>query len=219
MHVLVVDDQQEVRDLLRQALERTRHRVTLAATLEEAGRCVDADPPDVIVLDLALPDGTGLELCRQLRERKDWTPILMLTAHGEVRRRVEGLDAGADDFLSKPFAVAELRARVRALHRRGPIPRRDTIQIGSVLLDLGGCIALRDGKEAAVTGREWSILEFLAARRGRVVSRGAILDAVWGEATDQSNASLEVLVGRIRRKLGAHVIRTVRGEGYALGSQ
>jgi two-component system OmpR family response regulator len=217
MHVLVVDDQPEVRALLLQALERERHRVTLADSIGAADASIASTAPDVVVLDVALPDGSGLELCRRLRARADWTPILLLTAHSTVRHRVEGLDAGADDFLPKPFAIAELRARVRALHRRGPIARREVLQLGNVSLDLSACLALRDGVEAPITGREWSILEFLVARRGHVASRTAILEALWGEANERSNASLEVLVGRIRRKLGAGVVRTIRGEGYALG--
>ncbi|HEY8432543.1 MAG TPA: response regulator transcription factor, partial [Sandaracinaceae bacterium] len=153
MHVLVVDDQPEVRSVLQRALERERHRVTLAATLEEARIAIAVDPPEVVVLDVALPDGNGIDLCRELRARDVRTPILLLTAHGEVRRRVEGLDAGADDFLSKPFAIAELRARVRALGRRGPIERGTSITVGDVELDLGACIARRGGREVPITAR------------------------------------------------------------------
>jgi DNA-binding response OmpR family regulator len=218
VHVLVVDDHPEVRQMLRQALTRDRHRVSEAADIGEARHRIEGDRPDVVILDVALPDGSGIDLCRQLRSADDWVPILLLTAHGEVRQRVEGLDAGADDFVAKPFALAELRARVRALHRRGPIPRKATVRVGDVVLDLGACLARRDGAEAPITAREWAILEYLAARGGRVASRGAILEAVWGEVTEGAGASLEVLIGRIRRKLGSNVIRTVRGEGYALGS-
>lgn len=218
MHVLVVDDQPEVRSVLQRALERERHRVTLAATLEEARIAIAVDPPEVVVLDVALPDGNGIDLCRELRARDVRTPILLLTAHGEVRRRVEGLDAGADDFLSKPFAIAELRARVRALGRRGPIERGTSITVGDVELDLGACIARRGGREVPITAREWAIVQYLAARRGRIVERSAILEAVWGDAGEGASASLEVLIARIRRKLGASIIRTVRGEGYALGA-
>ncbi len=204
--------------MLQRAFERERHRVTLAATLEEARMALAADPPEVIVLDVALPDGNGVDLCRELRARDVRTPILLLTAHGEVRQRVEGLDAGADDFLPKPFAVAELRARVRALGRRGPIERGTSVTVGDVELDLGACLARRDGREVPITAREWAIVQYLAARRGRTVERSAILEAVWGDASESASASLEVLIARIRRKLGASIIRTVRGEGYALGN-
>ena len=218
MHLLVVDDHPGLRDMLAQAFERERHRVTLASTLQAAHEAVDADPPDAIVLDVELPDGSGLQLCRDLRAREIWIPILLLTAHGEVRQRVEGLDAGADDFLAKPFAIAELRARMRALGRRGPIERRSVVQVGDVTLDLGACLAMRDGTEAPITSREWSILQLLAARRGRVVERSTLLESLWGDTSERANSSMEVLIARIRRKLGSEVIRTIRGEGYALGS-
>lgn len=218
VHLLVVDDHPDVRDMLARAFERERHRVTLAATLAEARAAIAADPPQVIVLDVALPDGNGVELCRELRREGVRIPILLLTAHSEVRQRVEGLDAGADDFLPKPFAIAELRARVRALGRRGPVERGGQLKAGEVELDLGACVARREGQEVPVTAREWAILQFLAARGGRVVQRSAILEAVWGEASEGASASLDVLIARIRRKLGSEVVRTVRGEGYALGS-
>lgn len=204
--------------MLGRAFERERHRVTLAASLSEARDALAADAPQVIVLDVALPDGSGLELCRELRARDVRVPILLLTAHGEVRQRVEGLDAGADDFLPKPFAIAELRARVRALGRRGPIEHGLRLRAGDVELDLGACVAKRDGREVPVTAREWAILQLLASRGGRVVHRSAILEVAWGEESESASQSLDVLIARIRRKLGPEVVRTVRGEGYALGT-
>lgn len=203
--------------MLARAFERERHRVSLAATLEEARMALASDPPEVVVLDVALPDGNGIDLCRELRARDVRVPILLLTAHGEVRQRVEGLDAGADDFLPKPFAIAELRARVRALGRRGPIERGTIVTIGEVEIDLGACIARRAGREVPITAREWAIVQYLAARHGRIVQRSAILEAVWGDASEGASSSLEVLIARIRRKLGASIVRTARGEGYALG--
>jgi DNA-binding response OmpR family regulator len=217
VHLLVVDDQPELRDMLARAFERESHRVSLAGSLEEARGSLAAEPPDVIVLDVELPDGSGVDLCRELRREDVRIPILLLTAHGEVRQRVEGLDAGADDFLPKPFAVAELRARVRALGRRGPIERGTVVTIADVELDLGACVATRDGEEIPVTAREWAILKLLAAKPGRVVSRATILDSVWDDVSGAASASLDTLIARIRRKLGAGAIRTVRSEGYALG--
>lgn len=203
--------------MLSRAFERERHRVSVASTIAEARAALAGDPPEVIVLDVALPDGNGVDLCRELRAQDIRIPILLLTAHGEVRQRVEGLDAGADDFLPKPFAVAELRARVRALGRRGPVERGSIVSVGDVEIDLGACVARREGSEVPITAREWAIVQYLAARRGRIVERSAILEAVWGDASEGASSSLEVLIARIRRKLGASVIRTVRGEGYALG--
>lgn len=173
---------------------------------------------DVIVLDVALPDGSGLELCRRARADASETPILLLTAHSAVRHRVEGLDAGADDFLGKPFAPAELRARVRALGRRRSLPTALAWQGRHVELDLARRRATAAGREVPVTAREWSILELLVAARGRIVPRARILDEIWGDEGPSAAASLDVLIGRVRKKLGDDVIRTVRGEGYALGA-
>jgi DNA-binding response OmpR family regulator len=217
MHLLIVDDQPELRDMLARAFERESYRVTLAGSLEEAQVALDGSLPDVVVLDVELPDGSGVDLCRDLRRRDVRVPILLLTAHGEVRQRVEGLDAGADDFLPKPFAVAELRARVRALGRRGPIERGTVVTLADLELDLGTCVARRAGVEVPVTAREWAILKLLAAKPGRVVSRAAILDSVWDDVSEATSASLDTLIARIRRKLGPGAIRTVRSEGYALG--
>jgi DNA-binding response OmpR family regulator len=217
MHLLIVDDQPELRDMLARAFERESYRVTLAGSLEEALVALDGSLPDVVVLDVELPDGSGVDLCRDLRRRDVRVPILLLTAHGEVRQRVEGLDAGADDFLPKPFAVAELRARVRALGRRGPIERGTVVTLADLELDLGTCVARRAGVEVPVTAREWAILKLLAAKPGRVVSRAAILDSVWDDVSEATSASLDTLIARIRRKLGPGAIRTVRSEGYALG--
>ncbi len=203
--------------MLARAFERERHRVSVASTLDEARMALAADRPEVVVLDVVLPDGSGIDLCRELRARGARVPILLLTAHGEVHQRVEGLDAGADDFLAKPFAIAELRARVRALGRRGPIERGTSVTLGDVEIDLGACVARRAGREVPITAREWAIVQLLASRRGRIVQRSAILEAVWGHASEGASSSLEVLIARIRRKLGASVIRTVRGEGYAIG--
>jgi DNA-binding response OmpR family regulator len=216
MRLLFVDDAQELLELAERAFTREGHEVRVAGSVEGALACLRDETPDVLVLDVQLPDGTGVELCRTLRRQGSKVPILLLTAYGEVARRVEGLDAGADDFLAKPFAMAELRARVRALARRGPIERTSRTQVGAVELDVSARQALRDGVEVPVTAREWSVLELLLSRRGGVVSRTHILESVWGEDTDGARASLDVIVGRIRRKLGPEVVRTVRGEGYVI---
>lgn len=219
MDVLVVDDSPEVLDLVSRALLRDGHQIRVGDSLEAARREIAIAAPEILVLDVALPDGTGLDLCRSLRAQGALFPILLLTAHGEVPRRVAGLDAGADDFLAKPFAVAELRARVRALGRRGPMERPTHVRLGEASLDLSSRRACRDGADIPVTAREWAVLELLVARRGRVVERDTILDLVWNEVSDRSSSSLDVIMGRIRRKLGASVVRTVRGEGYAVDAE
>ncbi|MBL8938714.1 MAG: response regulator transcription factor [Archangium sp.] len=218
MRVLVVDDEAEVRSVVARALRADGHAVTTAEDLQAARRRV-SEGIDLLVLDLRLADGFGLELCRELRAEGASIPILLLTALSQVALRVEGLDAGADDFLAKPFAVAELRARVRALGRRGALPRGLTYERDDVRLDFAGRHATREGQPIAITSREWSILEVLVRRLGRVVSRSDLLESVWGEASETAASSLEVLVGRLRRKLGAELIRTLRGEGYALAEE
>ena len=218
MRVLVVDDEAEVRSVVARALRADGHAVTTAEDLQAARQRV-SEGIDLLVLDLRLADGFGLELCRELRAEGASIPILLLTALSQVALRVEGLDAGADDFLAKPFAVAELRARVRALGRRGALPRGLTYERDDVRLDFAGRHATRAGQPIAITSREWSILEVLVRRSGRVVSRSDLLESVWGESSETAASSLEVLVGRLRRKLGAELIRTLRGEGYALAEE
>ncbi len=215
MRILVVEDDEVVQSAVARALRSDGQAVATASDLATARECIAAGV-DLLVLDLRLPDGFGLELCRELRQEGFAAPILVLTALSEVARRVEGLDAGADDFLAKPFAVAELRARVRALGRRGATPRGLVVSVDDVVLDFGGRCATRGGKAVSLTAREWSILEMLAVRAGRLVAHVDLLDGVWGEATEALADTLAVLVGRLRRKLGTSVIRTFRGEGYAL---
>ncbi len=215
MRVLVVEDDKEVVEVVTRALAKDDHRVVSATSVEEADACVASDTFDAIVLDLGLPDGSGMAWCKRARGRGLATPILVLTAQSAVATRVAGLDSGADDFLAKPFAVAELRARVRALGRRAPVHAMRPFVSSDVHLDFAGRRAVVAGREVPLTAREWRIVEILTSRAGRVVQRGEILESVWGDRADSSDASLEVLVGRIRKKLGSTFIRTVRGEGYA----
>lgn len=217
MRILVVDDQADVLELVARALERDDHVVATAATAAAARAHLAASAVDLIVLDLGLPDASGQALCAELRAEGSSVPILVLTARSAVASRVGVLDAGADDYLAKPFAVAELRARVRALGRRGATLHALLYTRGEVSLDFGARRASVRGEEAPITSREWSILQALARRDGRVIARGELLDSVWGDDSEAASASLDVLIARIRRKLGAGIIRTVRGQGYALG--
>jgi len=215
MRILVIDDEADVRSVVTRALKADGHAVSTAVDLDTARKRL-IDGTDLIVLDLRLPDGFGLDLCRELRATGSTVPILLLTALSQVALRVEGLDAGADDFLAKPFAVAELRARVRALGRRGTLPRGLVYAHEDVVLDFAGRYAKRVGHRVAVTSKEWAILEILARRTGRTVSRQDLLEGVWGDASEAASGTLEVLIGRLRRKLGANLIQTLRGEGYSL---
>ena len=216
MRVLVVDDHREVLELVDRALSRDQHQVFTADSAERALAELSARRPDIVVLDLGLPDGSGEELCRRIRGTDEGAAILVLTAQSAVASRVRCLDAGADDYLTKPFAVAELRARVRALSRRTQRAAPRVWQHGRVRLDFSARRASLGEREAPVTAREWAILECLARSAGHVVPRQQLLEQVWAKADAASAASLEVLIGRIRRKLGAEVVRTLRGGGYAL---
>jgi DNA-binding response OmpR family regulator len=220
MRILVVDDHRETRDLVTRHLQRASYGVASAGTCADALAAIEHEAFDVVVLDVMLPDGSGLELCTTLRARKVAVPILLLTARGAVRSRVEGLDAGADDYLGKPFALSELRARVAALARRGRLRER-TVEIGALAIDLEARRVRVHDRIVHLTAKELSIIGFLAARLGRVVTRDELLEAVWGDVTESARASLDVLVMRIRRKLGAQasLLRTVRGLGYALESE
>jgi DNA-binding response OmpR family regulator len=216
MRVLVIEDDGVIQGAVVRTLRAEGYAVTPAGDLAAARDCA-ASGVDLVVLDLRLPDGFGLEFCRELRQSGSAVSVLVVSALTRVAMRVEALDAGADDFLPKPFAIAELRARVRALGRRSHGPRGQVIAMGDVVLDLSGRFATRSGESVPLTAREWHILEFLARRSGRVVQHVDLMEGVWGDATEALADTLTVLVGRLRRKLGPNVIKTVWGEGYALG--
>jgi len=211
MRILVVDDHPETRQLVARHLERASHAVTAAGSCSQALSAISEARFDVLVLDVMLPDGSGIDLCARLRAERVEAPILLLTARGSVRSRVEGLEAGADDYLGKPFALSELRARVTALGRRGPRLRERVVTIGPIVVDLEARRVRIDEKAVPLTAKELSIVGFLASRCGRVVSRDELIEAVWGDLTESASASLDVLIMRIRRKFGDHAerLRTV----------
>ena len=219
MKVLVIEDSGPTRNLLVRSLQSERMSVETATRLSTGLRQAMAAKHDVIVLDLMLPDGDGLELCRRLRADGILTPVLCLTARGDVADRVLGLDAGADDYMKKPFALAELRARIRALARRHGLSPPKRIAAGSLRMDFTARRLERGGEEIPVTAREWAVLEALAAKRGRVVGRADLLDGIWHGRGRPESDSLDVILSRLRRKLGEGEgcsIRTVRGEGFVL---
>ena len=217
MRILLVDDEAELVSLVRRALLADGHRVDVANSASQAEQALFENAYDVVVLDLGLPDGSGLEVCKRARAAKIATPVLVLTAQTAVENRVESLDTGADDFLGKPFAMAELKARVRALGRRSGMLAELVWTHGPVSLDFPRRHATMGGQEVPVTAKEWHILEVLALSQGRLVSRARLLDEVWGDTSSSAESSLEVLVNRIRKKLGSESIHTLRGEGYRLG--
>ncbi len=223
MRVLVVEDSGPTRELLVGSLEEAGMSVTTAARLATGLRLATTEEFDAIVLDLMLPDGDGLELCRELRAKGDRTPVLCLTARAEVSQRVQGLDAGADDYLRKPFALAELQARLRALTRRGGLAPPKRIVAGTVSIDFTARRLERSGEEVPLTAREWGVLETLASRAGHVVSRSEVLETLWHDTSAASSDSFDVILSRLRRKLGDPEegcgIRTVRGEGLVFESR
>jgi DNA-binding response OmpR family regulator len=219
--ILVVEDDEETRVLLSEALVTYGFSVVSVGRGEAADRAARSGAADAVVLDVWLPDADGMDLCRSWRRSGLGLPILMLTARTDVAARVSGLDAGADDYLGKPFAMAELRARLDALLRRGRRGRREEVfRRGSIVVDFARRQAWVGGREIPITRRELEVLERLAEQAGHPVSRDDILEDVWGTATPESAASLEVIVARLRRKLDQQdqpsLIRTLRGHGYAL---
>jgi len=176
---------------------------------------------DVIILDVMLPGGSGFDLCRELRKRDVATPILMLTARDTVDDRVTGLDVGADDYLTKPFAFRELLARIRALARRRGAPLPETLRVSDLEVDLNAHRVRRGGKPIELTAKEFSLLEFFVLHKGQVVDRAAITAHVWDENHDPFTNVLEVLVRRLRRKIDdeypVKLIQTLRGAGYRFG--
>ncbi len=220
MRVLVADDDDELRALVLTALGREGHETIQAGTAGLALELARQERFDVLVLDVMFPDGTGLDVCKRLRADGVATPILFLSARGAVSARVDGLEAGADDYLAKPFALRELLLRVRALGRRGPARTDGTIERDGLRIDLAARRAFRGEREIPLTAREWDVLAALAAHGGRVLSFDDLLERAWGDSSEGARNSLEVIIGRIRRKVDApgreSLIRTVRGHGYAL---
>ena len=224
MRILVVDDEPAVRDSLERALRLDGYEVELAADGREGLERCRAAAPDAIVLDLLMPRMDGLEACRELRAAGDRTPVLMLTARDGISDRVAGLDAGADDYLVKPFALEELQARLRALLRRsgadGETDEESVLRFGDLEMDTGAYEVRRGGREIELTRTEFSLLRLLLEHPRQVLTRSVILERVWGYDFGRSSNSIEVYVGYLRRKLEAggepRLVHTVRGVGYVL---
>jgi len=217
VRILVVDDEPSVRDALDRALRMDGYKVQVAADGREALDALADQPPDAIVLDVLMPEPDGLEVCRRLRAAGDHTPVLMLTARDAVPDRVAGLDAGADDYLIKPFALEELGARLRALLRRTGTPNADILRYADLALDCAGHLCTRGRRTLDLTRTEYLLLELLMRHPRQVLTRTQIFEQVWGYDFGPSSNSLEVYVGYLRRKLGEpRLIQTVRGVGYVL---
>jgi two-component system copper resistance phosphate regulon response regulator CusR len=222
MRILVVEDEQKVADALREGLEDERYDVVVERTGEGAFFRVNTETFDVVLLDLTLPGRDGLEILRAIRQRRMETPVLVLTARDSLEDRVTGLDAGADDYLVKPFAFAELLARVRALVRRGRVADAPRLTVGDLEMDLVTRKVVRGGRPVDLTVREFELLEFLMRYHGQVVSRETLARDVWKETarTTPLDNVIDVHIARLRRKVdidqSVKLIHTVRGVGFML---
>ncbi len=220
MRILVVEDEPKMANLLRRGLEAVGHAVDVAPNGEDALWRARATAYDTILLDRGLPGIDGMEVCRRLRADEVWSPIIMLTALGDIPDRVDGLNAGADDYLGKPFSLAELRARVLALSRRGPIKHAPLLTVGDLRLDPVGHRVWRADSAIALTGKEFALLEIFMRHPDQVLSRFVLLEHAWdGEYENRSNV-VDVVIMQLRAKIdrpfGRSSLETVRGVGYRL---
>jgi len=220
MRVLVVEDERKTASFVRKALQAESFTVDVCHNGDDALAAASATPFDAVVLDIMLPGRDGLSVLRQLRERKNTTPVLLLSARGEVNERVEGLNAGADDYLPKPFELTELIARVRALMRRGGENKSTTLRVADLTLDTLTHKAQRGGATIELTSREYRLLEFLMRSAGRLCGRMMILEKVWDYDFDPGSNLVDVYIRRLREKIDANfqpkLLQTVRGSGYIL---
>jgi two-component system response regulator MprA len=219
MRILVVDDDPGICDSLERALRREDYGVVIAHDGEEALQAVEAQVPDAVILDVSMPKLDGLSVCRRLRSAGSRVPILVLTARHSLGDRVAGLDAGADDYLAKPFALEELLARLRAIMRRSaPADGSNVLALGDLTLDPGTRVVMRAGAPIELTRTEYQLLELFLRNPGQVLTRELIFDRVWGYDFGVNSNSLDVYIGYLRRKTEAgdlpRLIHTVRGVGY-----
>ncbi len=220
MRILIVEDERQMADLLRKGLAEEGHAADVALTGQDAQALIGANAYDVIVLDVMLPGISGLDVARRMRQRRDMTPVLMLTARDADADVVAGLDAGADDYLTKPFSFEVLLARLRAVSRRGPVVQGVPLQTSDLVLDPARHEARRGGEPLNLTRTEYRLLEFLLRRCGSVVSREALIDGVWGHDREIEDNTLDVFVRLLRQKVDRpgrpRLIHTVRGVGYCV---
>jgi DNA-binding response OmpR family regulator len=220
MKILVVEDEKGMAQVLRRGLEEENHAVSLAAEGHSALELAESNAFDLILLDVMLPGMSGIEIARRLRENRRDIPILMLTARDAVPDIVKGLDAGADDYLTKPFSFAVLLARIRALDRRHTELRTQSLRVADLTLEITQRRVFRGQREIRLTPTEFRLLEFLMRREGKVASRHAILGAVWGPSENVEENTLDAFVRLLRRKIDegepVKLIHTIRGFGYCL---
>jgi two-component system OmpR family response regulator len=220
MRLLVVEDDTKLARALERGLQREGYAVDLAETGDDALSQASENDYDAVVLDVMLPGRDGFSVCRAMRSSERWAPVLMLTARDQVGDRIRGLDAGADDYLVKPFDFGELLARLRALIRRGPSERPPVLEVGDLHIDPAARVVTRAGRDIELTVREFALLQFLAQRAGEVVSREQLLERVWDSTEEGSTNVVDVYIGYLRNKVDRpfrrKMIRTVRGIGFML---
>ena len=220
MRILVVEDSVKMAAVLKRGLEEEGYAVDVASTGEDGLWMAAENPNDVIVLDVMLPDMDGFEVCRRLRESGQWAPVLMLTARDGVPDRVRGLDAGADDYLTKPFSFTELAARTRALLRRGAAERPALLTVGDLTLDPATRSTSRGTAAISLSAKEFALLEYFIRHPGQVLSRTRLIEHVWDFAYEGGSNIVDVYVRYLREKIdrpfGTHSLETVRGTGYRL---
>ncbi len=218
MRILIVEDEPKMAKLLKKGLEEESHSVTLAHDGAEGFEVSQTYPFDVIILDVMLPGMTGFEIVRRLRQAESHVPVLMLTARDAVADIVKGLNLGADDYLTKPFAFHELLARLQAISRRGPVEHLPKLKIADLVLDSATHTVCRAGKPIHLTKTEYSLLELLMRHSGRVLPRSAILEAIWGFDSEIESNTLDAFLRLLRKKVDeGHTIKlihTIRGFGY-----
>jgi two-component system, OmpR family, response regulator len=220
MRVLVIEDHVRMAELIERGLRREAYAVDLAGTGELGVSMATANDYDVLVLDLILPDFDGFEVLRRIRSHGSWVPVLVLTARDAVDDRVKGLDAGADDYLTKPFAFAELLARIRALVRREPVPRPAVLSVGDLSLDPASHEVRREGTAIELTPKEFALLHLFMRHPGTVLSREQLIEHAWDLAYDGDSNVVDVYVRYLREKIdrpfGRRTLETARGLGYRL---
>lgn len=216
MRILLVEDDLPLADAVASYLSSKGFAVDPAASLAQARAALPMAPWDAVLLDLHLPDGNGLSLIPAVRRQSPGGAIIILTAHDQVSDRINGLDAGADDYLVKPFDPAELMARLRAVERRRSGGVSSVVTAGALMIDLGRMSVTREGESVVLTAKEWSLLRILASRLDRIHLKESLLEAMYGFNDEVASNTLEVFIHNLRRKLGPDSIQTVRGLGYRL---
>ena len=220
MRILIVEDEKKVAGFIKKGLEEETYAVDVAYDGEEGFHLADMNQYDLIILDVMLPKMDGLEVLTRLRDKKVSTPILLLTAKDAVDDKVTGLNKGADDYLTKPFAFSELLARIRSLLRRGQVETQTELKVGDLTLDMVSHKVSRDGEEIELTGKEYSLLEYFMRNEGKVLTRTMIAEHVWDYNFDTFTNVIDVYVNHLRKKIDkkypAKLLHTLRGVGYVM---